>query len=142
MSQATMKIKAVSEEKMKTVVETGKHSFIIDEPPSMGGTDEGADPLSTLLGVLVSCENVIVRLAANEMNFQLGTVEYEASGNLDTRGLMGDPSVRTYFETVNVKVTLDTEESQERIAELQEKVEARCPIYQTLKVANVDLVSE
>jgi len=137
-TQLTVTVKATSEQ-MKTEVEAGKHNFIIDEPERLGGQDEGPDPLSTLLGSLVSCKNVVIKLVTKEMDFKLGSVAFEANGDLDMRGLMGDSSVRTYFETVSLKVILETEESQERIAELQERAEARCPVFQTLKAANVEL---
>jgi uncharacterized OsmC-like protein len=66
--------------KMKTEVETGKHRFVIDEPPDLGGTDEGANPLEPLLGALVGCENVIANFVAKELGFQLNGIRFHAEG--------------------------------------------------------------
>ncbi|MDQ0255272.1 putative OsmC-like protein [Evansella vedderi] len=140
-TQFTVSITGKSEG-MKTEVAAGKHTLVLDEPESMGGKDAGADPLSTLLAALVSCKNVVINLVAKEMEFNLRGVEFKTDGNLDLRGLMGDPSVRTYFETVSLRVVLDTDEPAERIEELQIKSEARCPVFQTLKAANVELSTE
>lgn len=129
-------------EKMKTVAKAGSHTFVMDEPESMGGTDAGADPLSTLLGSLISCKNVVLNLVAKEMGFQLNGAVFEVEGNLDLDGLLGDPSVRTYFDNVHLNITLRTDEADDRIEELLEKTQARCPVYQTLKAANVKLTTE
>lgn len=142
MSTVSVKGTCPSDKIMQASIVGGKHSFIIDEPANMGGTDEGIDPLSAMLGSLIGCENVIMKLVAKEMNFNLGEIEFEVDGTIDIRGLMGDASVKTYFDTVTIKATLETDEPVDRIAELKEKTEARCPIFQTLKAANVNLIQD
>src|SRR5690554_3300275 len=104
-----------SDKIMQASIIGGKHSFIIDEPPNMGGTDEGIDPLSAMLGSLIGCENVIIKLVAKEMSLNIGEIEFEVDGRLDIRGLMGDPSVKTYFDTVTIKVTIETSEPTDKI---------------------------
>lgn len=140
MSKMTVKVNGLSD-KMKTDVTAGEHSFTIDEPKNFGGTNQGADPLSTLLGALASCENVIANFVAKEINFDLQGIEYEVTGELDLRGLMGDSSVRTYFEWVKIEAKLKTSESDERIQEMREIADSRCPIFQTLKAAGVNISS-
>nr|MBA5585095.1 OsmC family protein [Anaerobacillus isosaccharinicus]QOY38464.1 OsmC family protein [Anaerobacillus isosaccharinicus] len=41
--------------------------------------------------------------------------------------------------TISVEARITTSENDERLKELQEKVEARCPVYTMLKAANVEL---
>lgn len=118
----------------------GKHQFIIDEGKQMGGKDLGSNPLQSVLGALAACENVTARFIAREMKFDLQDISFEINGQFDPRGFMGDPSVRPYFETVTVNATVKTNETEERMKELQEKVEARCPVYTMLKAANVELI--
>jgi putative redox protein len=140
MSKLTVKTNGLSK-KMKTQLTAGEHCFTIDEPESFGGSNQGPDPLSTLLGALVSCENVIANFVAKEIDFDLQGIEYEVTGELDLRGLMGDNSVRTYFEWVKIEAKLTTTENEDRIQELRELSDARCPIFQTLKAAGVDINS-
>jgi putative redox protein len=140
MSKLTLKTTGLSE-KMKTKLKAGEHTFTIDEPENFGGTNQGPDPLSVLLGSLASCENIIANLVAKEIQFDLQGIEYEITGELDLRGLMGDTSVRTYFEWVKIEAKLTTSESENRIQELREITDARCPIFQTLKAAGVNIVS-
>lgn len=120
---------------MKTDIQAGKHTLIIDEPPKMGGKDSGPDPLSTFLGALAGCENVIANLVAKEIGFDLQGISFQIEGELDPRGLMGDKDVKPYFEKVNVEATVQTSETEERVKELQEKTDQRCPVFTTLKVA-------
>ncbi len=141
MSKMTVKVNGKSE-KMKTDVTAGEHSFTVDEPENFGGTNKGADPLSTLLGALASCENIVANFVAKEIDFDLQGIDYEVTGELDLRGLMGDASVRTYFDWVRIEAKIRTSESDERIQELCERSDARCPIFQTLKAAGVDISSE
>ncbi|MBN9655606.1 OsmC family protein [Halobacillus sp. GSS1] len=124
---------------MKSEIEAGKHSLTIDEPKQMGGTDEGADPLATLLGSLAGCETVVANMVAKEMNFDLQSISFDINGTLDMRGLMGTADVKPYFDTVNIKAEVETSEPQERIEELQEIVDQRCPVFTTLKAAGVTL---
>ncbi|WP_227394665.1 OsmC family protein [Jeotgalibacillus aurantiacus] len=129
-------------ENMKTELTSGQHLIIIDEPPNMGGQDEGPDPLTNMLASLAGCENVIANMVAKEMDFSLDKIEFNIEAELDPRGLMGDPEVKPYFETVTVKATVHTDETQDRINELKEKTDARCPVFTTLKAAGVDMQAE
>ena len=125
---------------MQTVINAGKHSITIDEPAKMGGTDTGADPLTTLLSSLAGCENVIGNLVAKEMNFDLQGIEFDIKGILDPRGLMGVEGVQPYFEKVTIDAKVKTSESQERINELQSKTDERCPVYTMFEAAGIELV--
>ncbi|MBM7701303.1 OsmC family protein [Metabacillus iocasae] len=124
---------------MQTVLTAGKHKVVIDEPKNMGGKDEAADPLATLLSSLAGCENVIANMVAKEIQFDLQGIEFDIKGILDTRGLMGDKSVKPYFEKVTIEAKVKTSETQERVDELQRITDERCPVYTTLKAAGIEL---
>ncbi|MCQ6277490.1 OsmC family protein [Bacillus sp. V3B] len=106
----------------------------------MGGKDTGADPLSTLLSALAGCENVIANFVAKEIEFDLQGIEFDITGILDTRGLMGDPNVQPYFEKVRINAKVKTSETQERVDQLQKITDERCPVYTTFKAAGIELV--
>ncbi|WP_019416178.1 OsmC family protein [Paenisporosarcina sp. TG20] len=125
--------------KMKSELNAKNHAITIDEPPSMGGTDQGIDPLSNLLASLAGCENVIANLVAKEMKFDLQGIEFDVKGQLDPRGLMGQTDVQPYFNHVSVHAKVKTNETQERINELREKTDARCPVYTTFKAAGIPI---
>ncbi|MBN8235363.1 OsmC family protein [Halobacillus kuroshimensis] len=139
MAKMNEKITAVSKG-MKTEGVSGEHKVVIDEPAKMGGTDEGANPLATLLVSLAGCENAIANFVAKEMEFDLQGIDFEIDGELDPRGMMGEEGVRPYFQKITVNATVHTSESEERLAQFQETIDSRCPVYTTLKAADVEMI--
>lgn len=125
--------------KMKSELKMGNHEMTIDEPPSMGGTDKGPDPLSTLLASLAGCENVIANLVAKDIKFDLQGIEFDVKGDLDPRGLMGQADIQPYFNQIYVYAKVTTDETVERIQELKEKTDARCPIFTTFQAAGIPI---
>ncbi|ETI67784.1 OsmC family protein [Neobacillus vireti] len=120
----------------------GKHKIAIDEPVSFGGKDSAIDPLSTFLSSLIACENVMAQLIAQEMKFDLQGISFNVEGSLDLAGLMGDLSVKPYFQQVTVKAVVETSEPQERIDELQKAVDLRCPVFRTIKDAGIPVENQ
>ncbi|GIM45833.1 hypothetical protein DNHGIG_13820 [Collibacillus ludicampi] len=97
--------------------------------------------MSLVLSALAGCENIVANLVAKEINFDLQGIEFDIRGEFDPRGLMGDPNVRPYFEKVTIHAKVKTSESEDRLKELQEITDSRCPVYTTLKAAGVELES-
>lgn len=139
MDKMMITINAVSEG-MITTTKIGKHKLVIDAGAQMGGNDMGPNPLESLLSALAACENISAVNAAKEMNFDLQGIDFEITGELDPRGIMGDSNVRTYFEKVEIKAIVKTSESDDRLKELQKTVETLCPTYGLFKAANVEMI--
>ncbi|HFO2233280.1 TPA: OsmC family protein [Staphylococcus aureus] len=140
MAKMTENISAISKG-MQTVGTSKNHQVIIDEPQQMGGTDEGANPLATLLISLAGCENAIANMVAKEINFDLQEINFDIQGELDTDGMMGKEGVLPYFQTININVKVKTSESENRIQELQNIVDSRCPVFTTLEAAKTVMVT-
>ncbi|MYL35022.1 OsmC family peroxiredoxin [Pontibacillus yanchengensis] len=141
MAEQTFHVKSNSKG-LKTDIETAdQHKLVIDEPEKIGGTNEAADPLSTLLSSLAGCETVVANFVAKEIGFDLQSIDFDIKGSLDPRGLMGTEGVRPYFQTVTINAKVHTSESQERINELQRITDERCPVYTTLQAADVQLTA-
>ncbi|OCA88689.1 osmotically inducible protein C [Bacillus sp. FJAT-27225] len=127
---------------MRTDSVAGKHKIAIDEPVSMGGQDSAMDPLSTFLASLIGCENVMAQIIAKEMDFDLQGISFEAEGDLDISGLMGNLDVKPYFQKVIIKAAVETSESQERIDEMRTAVDLRCPVFRTIKDAGIPIENQ
>ncbi|PZE21626.1 OsmC family protein [Paenibacillus xerothermodurans] len=138
MAKISIKVSAQSEG-VYTEARTGNHQVIIDEPVAAGGQDRGPNPLQLVLSALAGCESIIANMVAKEIDFDLQGIEFEIHGEVDLRGLKGDPSVRPYFETVTINAKVKTDETPERVQELQEKTDVRCPVYTMLDAAGVDI---
>lgn len=68
---------------MKAVVRVGGFSFVVDEPESAGGTDEGPMPTDYLLGSLASCFTLALAWAAQKRGVEIGDLEVIAQGDYD-----------------------------------------------------------
>ncbi|MFD1039598.1 OsmC family protein [Virgibacillus byunsanensis] len=130
------------EDRVRTTVQVRDfEQIVIDEPKELGGTDVGANPVEYVLASLSGCTSVIISLVAKELDFSYTDVEFYNEGTLDLRGLNGVEDVSSHFQTVTFKVTIETDESDQRIAELKTEVERRCPVYNLLKDAGITLES-
>lgn len=126
-------------EGMKTYVKAGKHEIVVDEAEQMGGDNAGANPLQYLLTALTGCTNAVAHMAAKEIDFDLQELSIKASGEFDPRGFMGDPEVRSHFQTATLTVEVKTSESEESLNELKEMVSSRCPVYSTFIAADIEM---
>lgn len=114
-------------------VRAGRHDFTIDEPPVLGGTDLGANPVEHLLASLGSCQVITYQVWAAKLGIEVDSIEVDVTGDLDVRGFFGlDPAVRPGFQSVAVSVRLAGPESVERYVELTAAVEEHCPVLDVL----------
>lgn len=131
---------AKNEATLKTVIDCGEFGkMITDEPVPHGGTGEGPSPLQAVLGALCGCESVTFSRTAKEMGFSYRGIEFEAMYTIDIRGRLGDRTVRPHFQSVRVQALVDTDEHEERLRAVVEETEARCPVFNLFKDANVNL---
>ena len=134
---------AHNEATMRTVVDTGPSgTLVLDEPTAHGGSGEGPSPLQAVLGALCGCEAVTFRRTADDLAFEYDSLDFEAEFSIDVRGRQGDRSVRPHFRTVRVRAVVATEESEERLRAVVEEAEARCPVLNLLRDADVALTME
>lgn len=113
--------------------------FVTDEPTAHGGTGEGPSPLQAVLGALCGCESVTFHRTANEFDFSYEGITFDAEFTIDIRGRMGKRGVRQHFQSVRVQATVTTKETTERLAEVVDETEARCPVYNLINDAGVNL---
>lgn len=110
-----------------------------DEPPERGGTDLFATPLETMLSSFSGCTNVIANYVAGLLKIELRGMDIEICGHFDTRGVFGKAEIGTPFPVVELKVALDTDASNEEIAELQRVTGEKCPVSVLLRRAGCEI---
>lgn len=125
---------------MTTTIEfPGLASLTLDEPVKYGGGGQGPSPLQGVLGSLCGCEAVTFSRTAKEKNFNYNGLEFEAEFTIDIRGRMGVRSVVPHFKTVRVQVYVKTNEDEARLLEVVKETEARCPVFNLIKDAGVEI---
>ena len=125
---------------MTTTIEfPGLASLTLDEPVKHGGGGQGPSPLQGVLGSLCGCEAVTFSRTAKEKDFSYNGLEFEAEFTIDIRGRMGVRSVVPHFKTVRVQVYVKTNEDEVRLLEVVKETEARCPVFNLIKDAGVEI---
>lgn len=126
----TFKTSGIAQGSVATQITSGKHTFLVDEPEGLGGDDAAASPVEYALGALISCQVVVYRLYAHQLGIKIDSLKIDAQGDLDVRGLFGiDENTRPGFSGVRLTVRLTGPETPERYRELQDTVDAHCPVF-------------
>ena len=114
-------------------IETGKALVAAGLHPATGGSGLAACSGDMLLEALVACAGVTLNAVATSLGIELRDARLEAEGDLDFRGTLGvDKSAPVGFQEIRLKVSLDTDASEEQIATLLRLTERYCVVYQTL----------
>lgn len=125
---------------MKIESKAGDHSGIVmDQPAETGGTGKGPNPMELLLASLVGCEAQTLVLVAQEMDFKFSGFSAEFEGDMDLRGFFGAEGICRYYCGLRGTITVETDESQERLELIQSQVESRCPVHNLLATAGVPM---
>ena len=126
---------------MRTTVNCNEFGEIVfDEPTAHGGTGEGPSPLQGVLGALCGCASVTFNRTAKEKHFIYRRIDFSAEYTIDIRGRLGIRGVVPHFKTVRVDIEVKTDENLSFLEEVVNETEARCPVYNLLKDAQVSII--
>ncbi|HEY3315980.1 MAG TPA: OsmC family protein [Bacillota bacterium] len=140
MDQLKLDVRARWQGKAKTAVHIRDFPpLYMDEPPAMGGGNAGPSPMEYVLAALCGCTAIILRMVAGEIGVAIESLELAAEGTIDPRGLKGDPKVIEHFQKIAETVRLTTDASPELLERLKEEWVDRCPAYNLVKDAGIDL---
>lgn len=118
---------------LETTVSSRTHSFTLDEPQSLGGTDAGMNPVEALLGALGACKCIVARCYAEAHGITLRDITVECSGVLDPDGFLGkNPEAKIGFSSIHSVFRIEADNSPEEIAEFVAFVDRTCPVQDTL----------
>lgn len=118
---------------MKTKCTARGMSIILDEPVSLGGTDEGMNPVEALLSALGACKAIVANAFARHQKMTINGVRIELEGVLDPDGFQGkNPDAKIGFSKINTRYQFDSPNTPEEIEAYVEFIEAHCPVHDTL----------
>lgn len=134
MSDLTFRIKAESASAAKTIVRARNFEIIVDEPESLGGSDEAPNPVEYVLAAFAGCLNVMGHLVATEMGFELRSLKIEISGNLNPAKLFGQGEAeRAGYKNITVRLNPDCNAGKATLEKWLHTVENRCPVSDNLQ---------
>lgn len=105
----------------------------IDEPPELGGGDEGMNPVELVLVALGTCQEIMFAAYASFMGIKLDECKVDVKGYLDLRGLLSvDPSVPPGYQKIVYETKITSSSSDSALLQLIEVVESHCPVMDIL----------
>lgn len=109
--------------------------LVVDEPESLGGTDQGPNPVELVLGAFASCQEIVIAAYAAVLDIPVQRVSVKAKGDLDLKGFFNvDENVRPGFEKVTYETEIfTTEENEEKLKQLEFFAVNRCPVLDILQ---------
>lgn len=129
---ATIEVEArLSSMPARSIATARDHHFIVDSPPPLGGSNEEINPIEVLLSALATCGVLVSEKVAQERDIPLSAATASAEGDLDPRGVRGEP-VNPRIQAFRVRLAL-TGPSKDQAESLVDAVRTRCPIYTTLE---------
>ncbi len=134
MSDLRFRVRATSENPTKTIVKARNFELVVDEPADLGGTDTGANPVEFVLAAFAGCLNVMAHIVANEMKFELKSIQIDIVGDLNPARLFGQSyDERAGYKGIKVILRPDCDASPETLEAWKKAVCDRCPVSDNLK---------
>ena len=100
-----------------------------DEPEQILGERTAPNAVELLLAALGSCLSVGYAANAAAMDIDLEDLRFELEGDVDLRGFLGiDEDTRPGYNEVTCTTHIETDASEDQLAELKERVEATSPL--------------
>ncbi|HXU36168.1 MAG TPA: OsmC family protein [Blastocatellia bacterium] len=117
---------------LKQEITAGNHRLVADEPKEAGGSDEGPDPYSLLLGALGACTSMTLQLYAKRKNWPLEKVEVRLShSRIHAEDCESCVTRQGYITRIDRRITLTGPLSDEQKTRLLE-IAQHCPVHKTL----------
>ncbi len=133
MPELTFEVRAASESPARVRVAARQFSLVVDEPPELGGSDAGPNPVETVLAGLAGCLNVVAHLVAAERGIALRNLEIVARGGLNPDRLLNRSTAdRAGFQWIEATLSFDSDAPPEVLRGWLADVEARCPVSDNL----------
>lgn len=128
-ARARFQSRSVLGEGLRTEATLRHHTVTVDEPPALGGTDAGPNPVELVLAALGTCQEITYRAYATALGIPLDRVSVALEGELDLRGFFGvDDSVRAGYQGIRGTVVLESSADESTLHALRDAVNAHCPV--------------
>lgn len=131
-----------SENPTKINLKSGKFTVVIDEPKSLGGTDQGPSPVQMLLMALAGCLNVTGHEVAKQRGLNLHGMKIRIEGVMNPCTFLGCSfEERAGSQKILVNIVPDFEgASDAQIEEWLKETENRCPVTDNIRAdTNVEV---
>ena len=106
-----------------------------DEPPSLGGTNTGPNPVEQVLAALGNCLAVGYAANATAAGIEIKDLSIDLEGDVDLHTFLGLAQGNAGYSGITVKVNIDCDASPADLEALHDKVTNTSPVGHTLSRA-------
>jgi uncharacterized OsmC-like protein len=106
--------------------------LLFDEPPELGGTDKGPNPVEGILAALGACQSIVAVSFARKFNIDLKDFRVELEGDLDPDGFMDKAPVPIGLQKLRYTMFFQTDAPKDKVDAFVEYIETHCPVGATL----------
>jgi putative redox protein len=115
-----------------TEVRAGRHSFLADEPTSLGGKDLGPTPYDFLVTALGTCTSITLRMYADRKKWPLEqALVHVQHGKVHEIDSESNENPKAKIDKISREIELVGPLDEEQRARLME-IADRCPVHKTL----------
>lgn len=133
-STAVFRASAKLNDGLLSKINVRQFQILSDEPQSLGGLDQGPNPVELILGAFAACQEIVIKAYAAVLGIKVDAVHVETKGNLDLRGFFNVADVRAGFNSVEFITTISTgEDDKEKLSQLLYFAQNRCPVLDILQ---------
>ncbi|MHA1265745.1 MAG: OsmC family protein [Candidatus Helarchaeota archaeon] len=133
LAEQKMKVKLAKAGPFKVNVKAGSHKLIFDEEKVIGGTNEGPAPALMLLAAMGGCVLNTMQVWSQLLNIPFNNAEVSVKGKLNLFGMTGiDDTIPAGFQNIVIDIKIESEQPEEQLKTLIEKVERHCPVVNTI----------
>ncbi|MEP0984751.1 OsmC family protein [Ekhidna sp.] len=126
-------VSSLSESPAKTRIQTRGFNLTVDEPESLGGTNEAPNPVEYILAGYAGCINVVAHIIAEELDFFLENLQINIDGFLNPDRLFGKSlQERAGYKQIDVRLETTTEIDPELKKRWIDEISHRCPVNDNL----------
>jgi putative redox protein len=133
-------VRETGQGKFQSVVVSGRHRLLADEPVSVGGADTGPSPYDFLAIALGACTAMTLRIYAQHKKIALGRVSVDvrhgkvAAQHCEDCGEVAEGrsgKIDRFERVVSVEGPVDAE-----LAEKLAEIAGKCPVHRTLEASS------
>lgn len=108
-------------------------SMLLDEPTSLGGTDQGMNPVEALLCSLAACKVIVAKAFAPFHQIKLKSLRIAVDGELDPDGFLGkNKTAKIGFSKIHTQFFIEADNTAEQIQHFIDFINANCPVHDSL----------